>query len=124
MDKTLLGVLIWVLLLGGLVGFAMALLKLFGGGTPVEYGVLGIGGGFWLLSSAVSIFIRSKLPWREFSDCERVAAGHAAGPGRLIVRHVGGRLVGVMLVAARGARGPDGDARETLAKQGCWIWLP
>ena len=61
MHKTLLDVLIWVLLLGGLVGFAMALQKLFGGGTPVEYGVLGIGGGFWLLSAAICIFIRSKV---------------------------------------------------------------
>jgi hypothetical protein len=61
MHKTLLDVLIWVLFLGGIVGFAMALQKLFGGGTPVEYGVLGIGGGFWLLSSAIVIFIRSKV---------------------------------------------------------------
>jgi hypothetical protein len=62
MYKALLDVLIWVLFVGGLVGFAIALLKLFGGGTPAEYGVLGIGGGVWLLSSAVAIFIRSKLP--------------------------------------------------------------
>jgi hypothetical protein len=62
MHKTLLDVLIWVLFLGGLVGFAMALLKLFGGGTPVEYGVLGIGGGIWLLSSAIAILIHSKVP--------------------------------------------------------------
>jgi hypothetical protein len=39
----------------------MALTKLFGGGTPEEYGVLGIGGGFWLLSSAIAIFIRNKV---------------------------------------------------------------
>jgi hypothetical protein len=31
-----------------------------GGGTR-EYGVLGIGGGFWLISSAVAILIRSKV---------------------------------------------------------------
>lgn len=61
MQKTLLDVLIWVLFLGGIVGFLMALQKLFGGGTPAEYGVLGIGGGFWLLSSAIAIFIRSKV---------------------------------------------------------------
>jgi hypothetical protein len=61
MHKILLDVLIWVLFLGGLVGFAIALLKLFGGGTPVEYGVLGIGGGIWLLSSAIAILIRSKV---------------------------------------------------------------
>jgi len=61
MQKSMLDAIIWALFLGGLVGFAMALLKLFGGGTPEEYGVLGIGGGFWLISSAVAIFIRSKV---------------------------------------------------------------
>lgn len=61
MHKTLLDIVIWVLFVGGLVGFAIALLKLFGGGSPAEYGVLGIGGGMWLLSSAVAILIRSKL---------------------------------------------------------------
>jgi hypothetical protein len=61
MHKSLLEGIIWALFLGGLIGFAMALVKLFGGGSPEEYGVLGIGGGFWLLSCAVAIFIRSKL---------------------------------------------------------------
>jgi hypothetical protein len=61
MQKSMLDAIIWALFLGGLVGFAMALLKLFGGGTPEEYGVLGIGGGFWLISSAVAILIRSKV---------------------------------------------------------------
>jgi hypothetical protein len=61
MQKSVLDAIIWALFLGGLVGFAMALLKLFGGGTPEEYGVLGIGGGFWLISSAVAILIRSKV---------------------------------------------------------------
>jgi hypothetical protein len=60
-QKQLLDIIIWLLFLGGLVGFGMALVKLFGGGTPEEYGVLGIGGGFWLLSSAVAIYIRNKL---------------------------------------------------------------
>jgi hypothetical protein len=61
MHKLLIDALIWVLFLGGMVGFLMALQKLFGGGTPAEYGVLGIGGGFWLLSCAICIFIRSKI---------------------------------------------------------------
>jgi len=61
LQKSVLDAIIWALFLGGLVGFAMALLKLFGGGTPEEYGVLGIGGGFWLISSAVAILIRSKV---------------------------------------------------------------
>jgi hypothetical protein len=59
--KSILDAIIWILLAGGLVGFAMALVKLFGGGTPEEYGVLGIGGGFWLISCAVAILIRNKI---------------------------------------------------------------
>jgi hypothetical protein len=61
MQKSILDVIVWALFLGGLIGFVMALLKLFGGGTPDEYGVLGIGGGFWLLSSAIAIYLRDKL---------------------------------------------------------------
>lgn len=61
MDKTLLGVMVWVLFLGGLFGFVVALAKFFGGGTPVEYGVMGIGGGFWLLSCATTIYYRNKI---------------------------------------------------------------
>ena len=34
MEKSLLDGIIWLLFLGGLVGFVMALLKLVGGGTP------------------------------------------------------------------------------------------
>ena len=60
-QKCLLDGIVWLLALGGLVGFLMALVKLFGGGTPEEYGVLGIGGGFWLISSAVAIYIRNRL---------------------------------------------------------------
>jgi hypothetical protein len=60
MDKTLLGIMVWILFLGGLFGFVVALAKFFGGGTPAEYGVMGIGGGFWLLSSATTIYFRSK----------------------------------------------------------------
>ena len=61
MQKSLLDGIIWLLFLGGVVRFVMALLKLSGGGTPEEYGVLGIGGGFWLISSAVAIYIRNRL---------------------------------------------------------------
>jgi len=60
MHKMLLNVMTWMLFAGGVVGFAMALLKLFGGAAPSEYGVLGIGGGFWLLASAVTILIQKK----------------------------------------------------------------
>ncbi len=61
MDKTLLGIMLWLLFLGGLFGLAMGLAKFFGGGTPAEYGVMGIGGGFWLLSSAITIHIRGRI---------------------------------------------------------------
>ena len=47
--------------LGGLFGFGAGLVKFFGGGTPAEYGVMGIGGGFWLLSSAITIYIRKRV---------------------------------------------------------------
>ena len=61
MEKNLLGFLTWIFFLGGLFGMAMGIAQYFGGGTPAEYGVMGIGGGFWLLSSAIVIFIRSRL---------------------------------------------------------------
>ena len=60
MDKNLLNILVWLFFLGGLFGMAMGIAKFFGGGTPAEYGVMGIGGGFYLLSSAVVIFIRRR----------------------------------------------------------------
>ena len=61
MNKTLLGLMVWLLFLGGLFGLGAGLLKFFSGGTPAEYGVMGIGGGFWLLSSAIAIAIRDRL---------------------------------------------------------------
>ena len=61
MDNKLLQLMTWLFLLGGLFGFAMGMNKFFSGGSPAEYGVMGIGGGFWMLSSAITIFIRSRL---------------------------------------------------------------
>ena len=60
MDKNLLIILTWLFFLGGLFGMVMGFAKFFGGGTPGEYGVMGIGGGFWLLSCAIVIFIRRR----------------------------------------------------------------
>jgi hypothetical protein len=60
MHDTILDITIGVVFLGGLVGFIMAPIKLFGG-TPGEYGVLGIGGGLRLISCAIAILIRGKL---------------------------------------------------------------
>ena len=61
MSKTLLDIIMWVFFLGGLFGFVMALKEVFSGGTAAEYGVLGIGGGIWLLSAAITIFIRDRV---------------------------------------------------------------
>lgn len=61
MEKNILTILVWVLFLGGLFGMAMGMVKFFGGGTPAEYGVMGVGGGFYLLSSAIVIFIRRRI---------------------------------------------------------------
>jgi hypothetical protein len=60
MDKAILSILTWLFFLGGLFGMAMGFSKFFGGGTPAECGVMGIGGGLWLLSSAIVIFIRKR----------------------------------------------------------------
>lgn len=60
MNKALLTTMVWVFFFGGLFGFAMGMMKFFNGGTPAEYGVMGIGGGFWLLSSAITIYIQAR----------------------------------------------------------------
>jgi len=60
MDKNLLSLLVWIFFLGGLFGMVMGFVKFFGGGTPAEYGVMGLGGGFWLLASAIVIFIKRR----------------------------------------------------------------
>jgi hypothetical protein len=61
MNRLLLNTLICLFFLGGLFGFTVGLLKFFGGGGPAEYGVMGIGGGFWLLSSAITIYISERI---------------------------------------------------------------
>lgn len=61
MDRQLLSITVWLFFLGGLFGFAMGMVKFFGGGSAAEYGVMGIGGGFYLLSSAITISIRDRL---------------------------------------------------------------
>lgn len=61
MDRTILSLLVWIFLFGGLFGMVVGMIKFFGGGTPAEYGVMGIGGGVYLVSSAIAILIRSRL---------------------------------------------------------------
>ena len=60
MDNRLLSILLWLFFLGGLFGMAMGMAKYFGGGTPAEYGVVGIGGGFYLMCAALVILIRKR----------------------------------------------------------------
>jgi hypothetical protein len=57
MDKNILNILTWLFFFGGLFGMVMGFAKFFGSGTSAEYGVMGLGGGLWLLSSAIVIFI-------------------------------------------------------------------
>ncbi|MGH7582255.1 MAG: hypothetical protein ACREL5_03405 [Gemmatimonadales bacterium] len=62
MYRSLLTLQAWLLFLGGLIGMAFGLIRFFGGGSPAEYGVMGIGGGFYLLGSAIVIHIRQRSP--------------------------------------------------------------
>lgn len=61
MEKKVLGILSWILIFGGLYAFVNGFILLLKNATPAEYGVLGIGGGFWLLSAAIVIYIRNKI---------------------------------------------------------------
>jgi hypothetical protein len=61
MDKNLLTLTVWLLFLGGLFGMVAGMLKYFGNGSPAEYGVMGIGGGFYLLGSAIVVLIRYRV---------------------------------------------------------------
>lgn len=60
METNILNLLTWLFFLGGLFGMALGLIKFFGDGSATEYGVMGIGGGFYLLAAAVVIYIRRK----------------------------------------------------------------
>ena len=61
MEKFILNFLTWIFIFGGLYAFAVGFAKSIGNGTPAEYGVMGIGGGFWLLSASITIYIRKKI---------------------------------------------------------------
>ena len=61
MEKTTLNITGWLLFLGGLFGMAVGMWKFGTGGTPAEYGVMGIGGGFYLLSSAIVCYIADQI---------------------------------------------------------------
>lgn len=59
--ESLLKVMAWLFLLAGVVGLAAGAGRYLSGGSPAEYGVMAIGGTFWLLCSAVAFFLRSRL---------------------------------------------------------------
>lgn len=59
--KGILDALIMMLLLGGVFGFAMGMIKFLGTGAPAEYGVMGIGGGFYLLAAGICTYFRAQL---------------------------------------------------------------
>ncbi len=61
MEKTVLSISAWVLFLGGLFGFAMGMVAFLGGKSPAEYGVMGIGGGAYLVGSAAVMFIKNRM---------------------------------------------------------------
>ena len=61
MEKQILIFLTWIFLLGGLYAFVNGFILLLAKASPAEYGVLGIGGGLWLLSAAVVILIRKRI---------------------------------------------------------------
>lgn len=60
-DVMLLNVMIWMLFLGGVFGLFMALVKFFGDADPSVYGVLGIGGGIWMIGSAFAVYVREHI---------------------------------------------------------------
>jgi hypothetical protein len=60
--KSLLRVVAWLFLLAGLGGLGGGAWQYGSGGSPAEYGVLAIGGTFWLICSAVALFLRTRLP--------------------------------------------------------------
>ena len=61
-EKNFLTIAFWVLFLGGLFGsIAGTVLFATGDSEPAEYGVMGIGGGAFLVWSAVVAFLKNKL---------------------------------------------------------------
>ena len=61
MEKKMLSIAFWVLFLGGHFGIAAGMLAYLRGGAPFEYAPLGIGGGAFLVWSALVVLIKSKV---------------------------------------------------------------
>jgi len=61
-DRCLLAVIAWILFLGGVLGLVIGLHGTFAGiPQPADFGVRRIGTGLWLLFSAVTIYLRSRV---------------------------------------------------------------
>lgn len=60
MEKNIPMIAMWVLFVGGLFGFIMGMFAFLNGKSPVEYGVMGIGGGAYLFWSGVIAFLKNK----------------------------------------------------------------
>ena len=54
---SLLKIMAWLFLLAGIVGLVIGVASYFLGSSPGEYGVMFIGGTFWLCCSAVAFFL-------------------------------------------------------------------
>ena len=61
MEKLLLNVTILLLFFGGVFSFVVSFAKAIAGASPDVYGVMGIGGGFWLLAAVITIYIRKAV---------------------------------------------------------------
>lgn len=61
-DKLLLGVIAWILFLGGALSFVIGWHGFLTGiPQPADFGVRRIGTGLWLLFSAVTIYLRNRI---------------------------------------------------------------
>lgn len=60
-DVRLLNAMIWLLFCGGVFGLLMGLVKFFSNADPSVYGVLGIGGGVWMIGAAYAIYVREHI---------------------------------------------------------------
>ena len=60
MDKLILAISAWVLLVGGLIGMVVALIGLFSGKPVTDLALLGATSGFRILAAGVVAFLRTK----------------------------------------------------------------
>lgn len=61
MYKFLLHIMVWLLVVGGVFSWIMALIRFIVGAAPAAYGVMAIGSAIMLLASAVTILILDRV---------------------------------------------------------------